>query len=63
MIYLLARNKKWLFQSVQESLLSFYGNSDVKMRRKMYSTYGILHLLHFTVVHMYLNQAILFILQ
>lgn len=35
-----------------ESLLSFYGNLYLKMRRKMYNTCDILHLLHFTAVHM-----------
>lgn len=44
-----------------ESLLLFYGNLDLKMRRKMYNTCDILHLLYFTVVHMYLNRAIMFI--
>lgn len=46
-----------------ESLLSFYGNLDLKMRRKMHNTCDILHLLHFTVVHVYLNRAIMFILK
>lgn len=46
-----------------ESLLSFYGNLDLKMRRKMYNTCDILHLLHFMVVHMYLNWAVMFILK
>lgn len=31
------------------------------MRRKMYNAYDILHLLHFMVVHVYLNRPIMFI--
>lgn len=46
-----------------ESLLSCYGNLDVKMKRKMYNTCDILHLLPFTIVHIYFNQEIMFILK